>query len=350
MKPISTLALLLFSLYCFCQSKSYEIVGTIAGQYTGKVHLVFERFTLTNDSLHADIKNGKFSFKGTVPSFPILAKLRLSGKSFIADVYIDEPKTQLECTNEFYIREGDTLQVFKIANVKGSKTESLKQEYEKRLASAHNAASEEAKKEVFYQHLSSFLKAHPQNKVSAYLLGKADGLTFTQVKALNGMLHASLQQTEEGKGVQRLLNDLYRPQYLNTAFFDVVLPDSSGQTVSTKQLRGKYTLIEVWASWCRPCRAKHPKLNELYTKYKDKGFVLTGVSLDKKKEDWIKALIKDGLHWPQLLDEQAMEGKLARHYGIEAIPSNFLLDSDGKIIGIDLQPEEVEGILSKSLN
>jgi len=113
--------------------------------------------------------------------------------------------------------------------------------------------------------------------------------------------------------------------------------------------RGKYMLVVLWASWCGPCRAEHPRLNAIYQKYKETNFKMIGVSLDKDKSKWMQAMIKDSLQWTQLIDIKAFEGQLAEYYHIETIPTNFLVDQDGKILAVKLTTEELEDELKKIL-
>jgi len=128
------------------------------------------------------------------------------------------------------------------------------------------------------------------------------------------------------------------------------LRDSSGNEINTKQFNGKYTLIVCWTSWCTPCRAEHPDLNVLYKKYKDKGFVIVGVSLDRDKQMWKQAIAKDQLLWPQLIDPNAFDGEMAKYYGIEGVPASYLLDKDGKIVGVGLTSEKIEATIKNILD
>jgi len=349
MRVLFYLALSVLPLLSYCQGKSYEIQGTIAGEYTDSIYLFFDGNTRQGDSLSAAIKDGKFHFKGKVSALPALAQFHFADKSLIMDVYIDNPKTEIACTNKFVINgNGDTAHLLRLISVKGSKTDKLRSDYERELERVlSNQMSEEQKKAAQYQHLSAFIRKYPKSKVSAYQLSRVYDYNYQEVKALQSLLDASLADTYEGRSVQRLLSDLYKPMYLNTAFYDVVLNDSSDKLIDTKQFRGKYTLVVGWASWCIPCRAENPELNILYQKYKDRGFEMVGVSFDKQKQDWMKAVRKDELKWPQLIDVKAYEGELAKKYSVQAIPINFLLDPQGKIIGIDLSLKEIDEKLSE---
>jgi peroxiredoxin len=123
---------------------------------------------------------------------------------------------------------------------------------------------------------------------------------------------------------------------------DINLPDPNGNEVKLSSLRGNYVLIDFWAAWCKPCRVENPNVVKLYNQYNDKGFEVFGVSLDRKKQDWVEAIEKDGLHWTQVSDLEYFNSKAAALYQINAIPATFLLDKEGKIIGKNLRGKALE--------
>lgn len=337
--------------FLFCQSTDFEITGTITGEHNSKMYLFFEGNYKQRDSISSTIKDGKFYFKGKA-AMPIQARLHLDQQSFICDIYIDNSQTFVKCKTRMEITNNgqDTLNMLSIVGVEGSVTDKLKTDFETWLGNLKKSqASGGEKSEAYFQKLSGFIRKYPKNKVSSYLLGKASTLSYLQVKELNTLLDTSLTKTFEAKSVKSLLNQLEKSKNgaIGTAFKNFILRDSSGNEVDTKQFRGKYTLIVCWASWCKSCRTEHPDLNLLYKKYKDKGFEMIGVSFDEDKQKWKQAIAKDLLQWKQAIDPDAFEGEMARYYDIEAIPANFLLDKEGKIIGGGLNPAEIEAMIVK---
>ncbi|WP_164974203.1 TlpA disulfide reductase family protein [Filimonas effusa] len=120
------------------------------------------------------------------------------------------------------------------------------------------------------------------------------------------------------------------------------LPDAAGVMRALQEFRGKYLLVDFWASWCPPCRKENPELVKAYLKYKTKGFDILGVSLDSNKPQWLAAVAKDGLLWTQLCDSNGYDGGVTALYGIKAVPQNFLLDKNGKIIAKNLRGEQLQ--------
>ena len=125
------------------------------------------------------------------------------------------------------------------------------------------------------------------------------------------------------------------------------MPNPQGEMVKLSDMKGKYVLIDFWAAWCKPCRQENPNLVRMYNLYKDKGFEVFGVSLDRTKEDWLKAIEDDVLTWTHVSDLQYFNSKAAETYQINAIPATYMLDPDGKIIAKDLRGPSLENKLAE---
>jgi thiol-disulfide isomerase/thioredoxin len=128
--------------------------------------------------------------------------------------------------------------------------------------------------------------------------------------------------------------------------------DTLGNPVSLSSFKGKYVLVDFWASWCGPCRAENPNVVKTYQKFQNKNFTILSVSLDRpgQKERWLKAIHDDGLTWTHVSDLKFWDNAVAKQYGIRAIPQNLLLDPSGKIIAKNLRGEELAEKLGAVLN
>ncbi len=130
---------------------------------------------------------------------------------------------------------------------------------------------------------------------------------------------------------------------------DITLTSTDGAQVAISSFKGKYVLVDFWASWCGPCRRENPNVVEAYNKFKDKNFTVLGISLDEDRSKWMQAIEKDKLTWTHISDLKGWESAAGRLYGVQSIPANFLLDPQGKIIARDLREEDLHSMLAELL-
>ena len=141
--------------------------------------------------------------------------------------------------------------------------------------------------------------------------------------------------------------DKLKPIAIGQVAPELSLPDTTGKIVKLSSMRGKYVLVDFWAKWCGPCRGENPNVVRVYNKYKDKGFTVYGVSLDRNKEDWLKAIHEDNLTWTHVSDLKFWQSEAAKIYSINAIPFSVLLDPNGVIIAKNLRDLALEAKLAE---
>jgi peroxiredoxin len=124
-------------------------------------------------------------------------------------------------------------------------------------------------------------------------------------------------------------------------------PTPEGKSVALADYRGRYVLVDFWASWCKPCREENPTVLKAYNTFKSRNFEVLSVSIDNNREKWLKAIAEDRLPWTQISDLQGVGGQTPRLYGVRSIPQNFLLDPQGKILAVNLHGAELEAALAR---
>jgi peroxiredoxin len=161
-------------------------------------------------------------------------------------------------------------------------------------------------------------------------------------------LDTSLAGTEYVNQIESMIARMEKVQVGSIAP-DFTLPDVDGNPVSLSSFRGKYVLVDFWAAWCPDCRKENPNIVAAWEKYKDKNFAVLGVSLDRKRDQWLAAIEKDGLKWTQVSDLKYWSSDAAVLYCIRWIPMSFLIDPEGKIVAIGLEGEELHNKLEELL-
>lgn len=197
-----------------------------------------------------------------------------------------------------------------------------------------------------------FIEENPASYMSLFTLIRLAGqqINVAEIRPIYNSLSAEVRSMPPAKRFEEAMD-----KSINTAIGalapDFSQPDSTGQTIKLSDFRGKYVLLDFWASWCIPCRAENPNVKKAYEQYKNKNFTVLGVSLDRSnaRASWLKAIQHDGLTWPQVSDLKFWDNEAAVLYGLKSIPQNFLIDPQGKIIAKNLRGEALQETLQSLL-
>ena len=356
----------------FAQAQ-FDLNGTVNGVNTGLMYLYYSNSKGARVKDSSIISNGKFSFKGKIDE-PTMAYLALK----------EETRNQNHSTDFFMEPSVMTvtlpLNKFSDAKFTGSKTQAQyaalqtkKQKIQDRWKVVMDTLSAVNKRSnVQFQELKNwvlqpyhaemeeldyaFFASHPQSPVTANMLRYyVSSLPLDSLQMYYDKLGKKVQQTNDGKDLANEIEKL-RGGSPGSIAKNFTATDINGKELSLSDFKGKYVLLDFWASWCVPCRAGNPHLKELYSKYKDKGIEFIGVSDDDRNHDaWHKAVEKDGLPWrhvlrgfdmEKLMNNEPNEKDISEKFGIHTLPTKILIDRSGKIIG---RYSEDEGPLDTKL-
>ncbi|SHM47385.1 Peroxiredoxin [Chitinophaga jiangningensis] len=283
------------------------------------------------------LEAGTMNITGNGPYFQ---NATYTGSQFVAD-WLDITKTVLDA---------DTLLAQKEA-------------VEKRMIEATQIGDQEAKDEAYAEHRRlqqrdvdasiAWLRKHPNSGAGSYLINAylAQGMEKKDLINLISSLGPNVRNTftvnkmmtGEIGGGSEMANLLNKPA---PAF---KLNNAAGKPVSLADFKGKYVLLDFWASWCKPCREAIPELTEVYNQYKGKGLEVLSVSLDDKKDKWMQALEEEKMAWPQVSDLKGGNGEVPTQYGVLAIPACFLIDPSGNVIMLGARGERLKDKLAELL-
>lgn len=320
------------------------------------------------------LKNGSFKFAGKTSTSPVAAILTFDTKGVgrtesleQVTVYLEPGTINVRTKGATVIgsevtgtpRNNDYNDLNNLVDAGISQMTDEDRQFMEGKMSPQSTPGYEAKVEGFRKRFSDitidayvkFIKSHPASMLSLELFPKvAYEQRYDVVKPLFDGLSSGIRNSKEGKKTAANLEKI-RVTAIGQPAPDFEVPGTDGKLVKLSSFRGKYVLVDFWASWCGPCRAENPNLVKVYNKFKNKNFTIIGISLDKpdSRALWLAAIKNDGLSWTQLADLKFWDSPAAKSYGVQAIPQNFLIDPNGIIVGKTLFGKALDAKLGEIL-
>ena len=351
-------------LFAACDTqKKYVLSGKIEGQSEGKIYLNIEKDRELVKIDSADIVDGVFKLEGSV-AVADLYYLQVDDKKGAISLYLENAPISVEANIE-NLKEakitGSVSQDLYNSFVASMMTFKAKQEpivaaYKKAMSEKDEAGAEKAIKEYEtvdaekIEVVKSFVKDNA-NSVAASSIAYRNLLNQLEVSEMEAIYNAFGEDVKASSSALAIKSklDILKKVAVGQPAPDFTLNTPEGTPLSLSSLKGKVVVIDFWASWCGPCRRENPHMVEIYNELSPKGVEFLGVSLDKKKEDWLKAIEKDGLIWKHVSDLQYWNSAAAKLYGVNSIPATVLIDQSGTIVAKKVFGDELKAEIEKLL-
>ena len=348
------------------QTNKYEINGGISGEYQGKVYLVRE------ERMHGpqtridscEVTDGRFQFTGEAPQHSVIYFIQ-SKDGQLAPIFLEPGNIRTSMRADYFLgaRSEGTI------NNNLWRLHQMFYEYKKdsiRLAAVtdwkrfgQGTPEEQAKNFNHRTRLMNSTKLEMEKGMVKYyndqafapfiLLFEMTGeLSLDELKAFRAQLDSCLNDHPYTKELDEVIAN--KEFKVGCEAPDFNIKDMDGKEIALKNYKGKYVLLDFWASWCGPCRREMPNLVKLYKECKNKDFEIIGISLDQKEADWKKAVKTLGMTWPQGCDFLVWQSPVARKYNLSAVPYTVLINPEGRVEALDLRGEELSKTVKSLLN
>jgi len=372
------LSVIIISILAACNSKpdGFTINGTLTGEVADSTRVFLTKIGEQRQRVNLDtalVKDGKFIFTGIADSVPVMNFVfvdGLNGYNAIiienGDIEFSAQKDSLSAATVGGTYQNDIFMGYMKELLRMQKQAQSIQRDMQEAKGINDSVTFNALDEEYSEMLEEskefevgYIKENPNTLIAALLIDKGiaqNQLTAEEVTELYEMLSPEIKNTEAAKDILKNIEAQKESEERNKSTeVGAKAPLFSGPTPSGEQLAlndvlGKVTLIDFWAAWCRPCRAENPNIVAAYKKYHDKGLNVIGVSLDRKAEDWKKAIADDGLTWNHVSNIAYFNDPIAQLYNVQAIPAAFLLDENGVIVAKNLRGPALEQKIAELLD
>lgn len=365
MKKVFLFAIAALAMWSCGSKTQYTLNGEVIPASDGQIVL----YTFSEGSASpvdtAEMVAGKFTFTGDV-TIPELAMLGVAGENRpVAQMFLEPGKIDMTIYPDSF--EGNTVvaskanEIFKIFNDEMLNIAKSQQALEGRYTAAVTSNNEEEINAVRFEYetmidnaqlfAKNFVGEYSESPVAAFVY-VTQFFQDADLDELDSMLTVfePIKDADFVKIMQKRA-DAMRGTSEGASAPDFTLTDPNGNPVSLSALKGKYVLIDFWASWCQPCMVEMPNVIEQYNTYKDKGFEIIGVSLDRERDAWLNTIEEKGMNWLHGWDmESETPGAVAEKYQVQGIPHTVLVDKEGKIIANNLRGPALKAKLAELLD
>lgn len=295
------------------------------------------------------VKDNKFILNGSISKSISIASFSYSNMpcAMKNDFYIENTEIYINLNVEEKVLKDFKINIFDVTKQKGGLTAEIQSDF---YNFEINHKDDKDWKFKLYNKVDLIATKYPKNIFLGDILSKLSWDKTLDKEKLK-LIYKKIDQKSQDENSLKIINqNLYPEKFINIndAVFDFELPDQDDKLFNTKNLNGKYYLIDFWASWCSPCRKSFPDLSNLYKKY-NHGFEVITISIDKDIEKWKIILKKENINFINLIENKGFFGEITKKYKVNFIPSNFLINPEGKIVAKNISNDDLDSFLIKNL-
>lgn len=326
-------------------SAYFTLKGTLKNNHKGYLYISYD-----NKKDSCLLSNNQFSFKGRITKTMTNVFFGLKGKTCVMkpEFFIENKNIKINLVYYEEVQDKDTVGFFQTSSIVGTKTALIKDDYQRFVT--NNKFSKDWHKKL-YKKLNTMAIENPRNYYLGNLIEEMcwdSTLDKNQLKKIYSKLDKKNQRESTIYIIEKKLypkNDIH----VNDMVYNFELPDENNTVFKTASLKGKWYLIDFWATYCSICIAAFPKLQKIHDLYKERNFEILGVSVDRDLQKWQNFLKMNDLKWKNLIEKRGIDNSEAVKKYISFTPSNFLISPEGKIVARNISPDDLEKFLKKNL-